>query len=58
MALALVKLKKQRRDQTFEFLDYISYDVAKLGVEIQGEEHNHNEWSHVEIVKVIGNPNE
>jgi len=58
MALALVKLKKQRRDQTFEFLDYISYDVAKLGVEIQGEGHNHNEWSFAKIVKAIGDPNE
>lgn len=58
MALALVKLKKERRGQTFEFLDYISYEVAKLGVEIQGEEHNHNEWSHVEILKVFGSPDE
>ena len=52
MALALVKLKKQRGKRTYEFLDYISADVAKLGVEIRGEEHSYNEWSEVEIVKV------
>lgn len=56
MALALVKLSKKRGNQTFEFLDYISYDVAKIdGIEIQGEEHNDGEWSRVEILKVTGN---
>ena len=55
MALALVKLSKKRNDRTYYFLDYISYEVAKLGVQIQGEEHNENEWSDVEIVKVFDN---
>ena len=53
MALALVKLEKKRNNQTFYFLDYISYEVAKLGVQIQGESHNDNEWSDVKIVKVF-----
>lgn len=52
MALALVKLTKKRNGRIYCFLDYISYEVAKLDVQIQGEEHNENEWSKVEIVKV------
>jgi len=55
MALALVKLSKKRNGKTYYFLDCISYEVAKLGVQIQGEEHNDNEWSHAEIVKVYNN---
>ena len=55
MALALVKLSKRRNGRTYYFLDYISYEVAKLGVQIQGEEHNDNEWSRAEIVKVYNN---
>lgn len=56
MALALVKLSKRRGNKTYEFLDYISYDVAKIdGIEIQGEEHNDGEWSRVEILKVFDN---
>jgi len=56
MALALVKLSKRRGNQTYEFLDYISYDLAKIdGIEIQGEEHNEGEWSQVEILRVFGN---
>ena len=51
--LALVKLKKKRKDKMFEFLDYISYDVAKLGVDIQGVEHSEGEYSRAEIVKII-----
>lgn len=54
MALALVKLRKRRGKNTYEFLDYISADVAKLGVEIQGEEHGKNEWDLAKIVKVYG----
>lgn len=53
MDLALVKLSKRRNGKTYYFLDYISYDVAKLGVQIQGTEHSDNEWSEVKIVKVI-----
>ena len=54
MALALVKLSKKRNGKTYYFLDYISYEVAKIkDVQIQGEEHNDNEFSKVEIVKVI-----
>lgn len=53
MALALVKLKKKRLGKYFEFLDYISYDVAKLGLEIQGEFHNENEWCKPVILKKI-----
>ena len=54
MTLALIKLSKRRNGRTYYFLDYISYDVAKIeGVQIQGEEHNDNEFSKVEIVKVI-----
>lgn len=52
MALALVKLNKRRGKRTYNFFDYISADVAKLGVEIQGEEHSPNEWSKAEIVKI------
>jgi len=52
MALALVKLQKKRNGRTYTFLDYISYDVAKLGVDIQGEEHSKLEWSRAEIIKV------
>ncbi|KKL25771.1 hypothetical protein LCGC14_2401960 [marine sediment metagenome] len=55
MALALVKLSKRRNGRTYYFLDYISYEVAKLNVQIQGEEHNENEWSKAEIVKVYNN---
>ena len=55
MALALVKLSKRRNGRTYYFLDYISYGVAKLNVQIQGEEHNENEWSKAEIVKVYNN---
>lgn len=54
MALALVKLSKRRNGRIYYFLDYISYDVAKIkNIQIQGEEHNDNEFSKVEIVKVI-----
>lgn len=52
MALALVKLKKYRGKRTYEFLDYISAEVAELDVEIRGEEHSYNEWSKAEIVKI------
>ena len=52
MALALVKLTKKRGNKIYEFFDYISEEVARLGVEIQGEEHGSNEWSKAEIVKV------
>lgn len=55
MALALVKLSKKRNGKTYYFLDYISYEVAKLGVQIQGQEHNNNEFSDAKIVKVINN---
>ena len=53
MALAIVKLSKKRGNRVFEFLDYLSYDVAKLGVEIQGSEHSENEFSEAKIVKVL-----
>jgi len=53
MDLALVKLSKRRNGKTYYFLDYISYEVAKLGVQVQGVEHGENEWSEAEIVKVI-----
>jgi len=54
MSLALVKLTKQRGNKTYEFFDYISAKVAKLGVEVQGSEHGHNEWSNAKIVKIFG----
>ena len=54
MALALVKLSKRRNGRTYYFLDYISYDLAKIeGIQIRGEEHRENEFSEVEILKVI-----
>lgn len=53
MELALVKLTKKRNGRTYNFLDYISHDVAKLNVQIQGEDHRKNEWSYIEIIKVI-----
>jgi len=52
MSLALVKLIKKRGNRTYTFLDYISADVAKLGVEVHGEEHGPNEWSIAKIIKV------
>ena len=55
MELALVKLSAQRNGKTHYFLDYISYDIAKLGVFVQGEEHKDGECSKVEIVKVFKN---
>ena len=55
MKLALVKLSKRRNGKTYYFLDYISYEVAKLGLQIQGEEHNNNEWSRAKIIKMYGN---
>lgn len=52
--LALVKLSKVRRGRVYTFVDYISYDVAKIDdIEIQGEKHNDNEWSKVEIIKTF-----
>ncbi len=53
MSLALVKLSKRRGKRIFEFLDYISADVAQLNVEIQGSEHSFDEWSRPEIVKIF-----
>ena len=53
MALALVKLTKERGNQTYSFLDYISAEVAELDVEIQGEEHGYKEWSKINIIKII-----
>lgn len=55
MALALVKLTKKRGNRTYNFFDYISADVAKLNVEIQGAEHSPNEWSQAEIVTIYEN---
>ncbi len=55
MALALVKLSKRRNNRIYYFLDYISYEVAKLDVQIQGEEHSRDEWSKTEIIKVYNN---
>ena len=52
MKLALVKLTKKRGNKVYSFLDYISAEVARLGVEIQGEEHGVNEWSKAEILKI------
>jgi len=55
MTLALVKLSKRRNGKTYYFLDYISYEIARLeGIQIQGEEHNNNEFSTIEIIKIIG----
>lgn len=53
MALALVELKKRRGNRVYSLFDYISLDAAKLGVEIQGEEHSVNEWSKVKIIKIF-----
>lgn len=55
MALALVKLSVERNGKTHYFLDYISYEAAKLGVQVQGSEHKEGEYSKAEIVKVINN---
>jgi hypothetical protein len=55
MALALVKLSRMRGDRIEYFIDYISYDVAKLGVCIQGEKHEDGEFSKAEIIKVFNN---
>ena len=52
MALALVKLTKKRGNRTYTFFDYISADVAKLSVDIQGTEHSRNEWARAEIVRI------
>lgn len=55
MKLALVKLSRfnRKNNRVYYFLDYISYDVAKLGVQIQGSEHAQGEWSFAKIVRVI-----
>lgn len=53
MALALVKLEKRRGDKTFYVLDYISAEVAKLGVEINGADHGPNEFARAEIVRIF-----
>jgi hypothetical protein len=53
MDLALVMLSKRRNGRTYYFLDYISYEVAKLGVQIQGIEHAEGEWSEAKIIKFI-----
>jgi hypothetical protein len=37
----------------YHFIDYISYDVAKLGVQIQGQDHLDGEWSDITILKVF-----
>jgi len=55
MALALVKLSKRRNGRVYYFLDYISYELAKLDIQIQGEEHNRDEWSETEIIKICNN---
>lgn len=52
MKLALVKLVKKRNGKNYYFLDYISYEVAKLGIQIQGEENYKNEWSRPKIIKI------
>jgi len=57
MALALVKLSKGVGEDKVFFLDYISYDMAKLGVFVQGSEHNNNEWSYAKIIKVLDTQN-
>lgn len=52
--LAIVKLKKRRNGRVYDFIDYISYDLAKIeGIEIQGIDNYPNEFSRVEIVKRI-----
>lgn len=53
MDLALVKLSKRRNGRTYYFLDYVSYEVAKLGVQVQGVEHAEGEFSEAKIIKVI-----
>lgn len=52
MALALVKLAKQRGGQTYYIFEYISAEVAKLGVEINGYDHSPGEFSYAEIIKI------
>ena len=52
MAIALVKLTKNRNGKTTYFLDYISFEAAKLGVAVQGKEHNEIEYSTAEILRV------
>ncbi len=54
MALAIVKLTKRRGNKVFEFFDYLSLEVAKLGVEVQGSEHTENEYSEAKIIKILG----
>lgn len=57
MSLALVKLSKKRDGIIYYFIDYISYDIARLGIQIQGVEHNEDEWSNIEILKVFNRRN-
>ena len=54
MKLALVKLTSKRGDRIIEFVEYISAEVAKLGVDINGEKHRPNEYSRAEIIKIFG----
>jgi len=58
MALALVKLTKERGNRKYTFLDYVSAEVANLGVQIQGENHSYDEWSDIEILRVFRKPTE
>lgn len=53
--LALVKLIKKRGKKEFTFLDYVSVDIARLGVQVQGENHSKDEWSNIEVLRVFDN---
>lgn len=54
MELALVKLSFRRGGETHYFLDYVSYDLAKIdSVLIQGEGHKEGECSPAKIIKVF-----
>jgi len=55
MALALVKLIKKRGDREYSFLDYISADIAKLNVQIQGDSHSGDEWSDIKVLRIFDN---
>lgn len=50
--LALIKLTRHHKGRKIDFIDYISYDIAKLNIEVQGEKHNNKEWSTPDILKV------
>lgn len=52
MSLALVKYTVRKNGRTRVYVDYISLEVAKLGLEVHFDEYNLNVWAVPEIIKI------